>query len=159
MTKIILAHEGLEETGVSKGQIDQDLGVSRRTIIRWPQAIEKHAARMPIWIIIIKPGKAPVKSGKQMRSRSVASGHCKKLIIKMWAETPILPARRVRHAGGITTIYKVLSGKCKLRSKWQKNKQCSPIPVAHVARQVIQIGTVLSGMFLLLPSEMVRRYF
>jgi len=43
MTKIILAHE-LLEVGVSKSQIAQDLGVSRRTIIRWSQALEKHGS-------------------------------------------------------------------------------------------------------------------
>ena len=40
MTKIILAYELLGE-GVSKSHIAKHLGVSRRTIIRWSQAIEK----------------------------------------------------------------------------------------------------------------------
>jgi transposase len=40
MTRIILAHE-LLEAGVSKSHIVQRLGVSRRTINRWSQAIEK----------------------------------------------------------------------------------------------------------------------
>ena len=41
MTKIILAHELLTE-GISKSHIAKHLGVSRRTIIRWAQAIDRH---------------------------------------------------------------------------------------------------------------------
>ncbi len=43
MTKIILAYELLEE-GISKSHIAKYLGVSRRTIIRWAQAIEKQGS-------------------------------------------------------------------------------------------------------------------
>jgi len=43
MTKIVLAQELLEK-GISKSHIAQHLGVSRRTIIRWSQAIEKHGS-------------------------------------------------------------------------------------------------------------------
>ncbi|MCD6576834.1 MAG: transposase family protein [Anaerolineaceae bacterium] len=45
----------------------------------------------------------------------------------------------------VTTIYKVLSEKYQLRSKWQKNKPRGPIPVAKSARQVVQMDTVLFG--------------
>ena len=41
VTKIILANE-LLEAGVSKSQIANHIGVSRRTIIRWSQSIEEH---------------------------------------------------------------------------------------------------------------------
>ena len=41
MTKFILAHELLEQ-GISKTRIAQRLNVSRRTVIRWAQAIERH---------------------------------------------------------------------------------------------------------------------
>ena len=43
MTKIILAYELLEQ-GVSKRHIAKYLSVSRRTIIRWSQAIEEHGS-------------------------------------------------------------------------------------------------------------------
>ena len=45
----------------------------------------------------------------------------------------------------VTTIYKVLSEKYQLRSKWQKNKLRGPVPDAQAARQVIQMDTVLFG--------------
>ncbi len=41
MTKIIIAHELLEE-GINKSQIAKHLDVSRQTIIRWSQAIDMH---------------------------------------------------------------------------------------------------------------------
>jgi len=40
MTKIILAHESLE-ANVSKSHVAKHLGVSRRTVNNWSQAIEK----------------------------------------------------------------------------------------------------------------------
>ena len=41
MTKIVLAHELLEQ-GISKTRIAERLKVSRRTVIRWAQAVEQH---------------------------------------------------------------------------------------------------------------------
>ena len=43
MPKIIIAYELLKE-GVPKSHIAKHLGISRRTIIRWAQAIEKHGS-------------------------------------------------------------------------------------------------------------------
>ncbi len=43
MTKIILAHDLLEE-GINKSHIANHLDVSRRTIIRWSQAIDRQAS-------------------------------------------------------------------------------------------------------------------
>jgi len=45
----------------------------------------------------------------------------------------------------VTTIYKVLSEKYQLRSRWQKNKPRGSVPVAQAARQVLQMDTVLFG--------------
>ena len=41
MTKIVLAYELLEQ-GITKTRIAERLQVSRRTVIRWAQAIEQH---------------------------------------------------------------------------------------------------------------------
>ncbi len=43
MTKIILTYELLEQQ-VTKTYIVNHLGVSRRTVIRWAQEIEKHGS-------------------------------------------------------------------------------------------------------------------
>ncbi len=43
MTKIILTYELLEQKG-SKTHIANHIGVSRRTVIRWAQGIERHGS-------------------------------------------------------------------------------------------------------------------
>jgi transposase len=43
MTKIVLAYELLEQ-GISKASIAERLKVSRRTVIRWAQAIEQYGS-------------------------------------------------------------------------------------------------------------------
>jgi len=43
MTKIILAHELLEE-GINKSHIAKHLDVSRRTIIRMSQILDRHSS-------------------------------------------------------------------------------------------------------------------
>lgn len=45
----------------------------------------------------------------------------------------------------VTTIYKILSEKYQLRSRWHKNHQRGPVPVAQAARQVVQMDTVVFG--------------
>jgi len=45
----------------------------------------------------------------------------------------------------VTTIYKVLSEKYQLRSKWQKNQKRDPVPAAQAPREVLQMDTVLFG--------------
>ena len=46
MTKITIAWELLEQ-GIPKSHIANHLGVSRRTIIRWSQAIQEHGDIKP----------------------------------------------------------------------------------------------------------------
>ena len=46
MTKIIPAFELLEQ-GISKAQVAERLDVSRRTVIRWAQAIEQSGSNVP----------------------------------------------------------------------------------------------------------------
>ena len=45
----------------------------------------------------------------------------------------------------VTTIYKVLSEKYKLRSRWQKNHKRGSLPVPQATRQVVQMDTVVFG--------------
>ena len=46
MTKIIPAYELLEQV-ISKAQVAERLDVSRRTVIRWAQAIEQSGSNVP----------------------------------------------------------------------------------------------------------------
>jgi hypothetical protein len=62
MTKISITYEFLEQ-GIPK-----NLGVSRRTIIRWSQAICEHGGLHNFWITINKPRQDPARSGRLMQS-------------------------------------------------------------------------------------------
>ncbi len=42
----------------------------------------------------------------------------------------------------VTTIYKVLAEKYRLRSRWQKNQPRGPVPQALAPRQVLQMDSV-----------------
>jgi len=145
MTKIVLAHELLEE-GISKSHIAQHLGVSRRTIIRWSQAIEKHGS-LDTFLEYYQQAK---KGARQKRRIDAI------LKRRIWAlrekyhqccgqKIQYFLQKKYGTKVSVTTIYKVLSEKYELRSKWQKNKSRGPIPTAQAARQVIQMDTVLFG--------------
>ena len=145
MTKIILAHE-LLEAGVSKSHVAKHLGVTRRTIIRWSQVIEKHNS-----LDAFLEHYHQAKKGTRQKRKTDAI-----LKRRIWA----LREKHHQSCGqkiqyflqkeygmqvSVTTIYKVLSEKYQLRSKWQKNKPRGSIPTARAARQVIQMDTVLFG--------------
>lgn len=145
MTKIVLAHE-LLEAGVSKSHIAEHLGVSRRTIIRWSQAIEKHGS-----LDAFLGHYQQVKKGARQKRKIDAV-----LKRRIWAlrekhhqccgqKIQYFLQKEYATQVSITTIYKVLSEKYQLRSKWQKNKPRGSVPVAQAARQVIQMDTVLFG--------------
>ena len=145
MTKIILAHEMLE-AGVSKSHIAQHLGVSRRTVIRWSQAIEQHGS-----LGAFLEHYQQVKKGTRRRRKTDAI-----LKRRIWAlrekyhqccgqKIQYFLQKEYDTKVSVTTIYKVLSEKYQLRSKWQKNVPRGSIPTAQAARQVIQMDTVLFG--------------
>ncbi len=145
MTKIILAYELLEE-GISKSHIAKHLGVSRRTIIRWSQAIEKYGS-LDAFLAYYNQAK---KGSRQKRKIDAI------LKRRIWAlrekhhqccgqKIQYFLEKEYDQQVSVTTIYKVLSEKYQLRSKWKKNKARGTLPVAKAARQVIQMDTVLFG--------------
>lgn len=145
MTKIILAYELLEE-GISKSHIAKYLGVSRRTIIRWAQAIEKRGS-----LDAFLEEYDQAKKGTRQKRKIDAI-----LKRRIWAlrekhhqccgqKLQYFLEKEYDQQVSVTTIYKVLSEKYQLRSKWQKNKPRGSLPVAKAARQVIQMDTVLFG--------------
>jgi transposase InsO family protein len=145
MTKITIAWELLEQ-GIPKNHIAKHLGVSRRTIIRWSQAIQEHGD-----LHSFLDHYQQAKKGSRQKRKTDAI-----LKRRIWA----IREKRHQCCGqkiqyflekeydvqvSVTTIYKVLSEKYQLRSKWQKNKSRGPIPVAKSAREVLQMDTVLFG--------------
>lgn len=145
MTKIIIASELLEQ-GVSKTRTAERLKVSRRTVIRWAQAIAKHGSHEAYLEHYQQAKKGPRRKRKidailKRRVWALREKHhqCCGQKIQYFLEKEY--AQQV----SVTTIYKVLSEKYQLRSKWQKNKPRGALPVAKAARQVIQMDTVLFG--------------
>jgi len=145
MTKIILAHELLEE-GVSKSHIAKHLDVSRRTIIRWSKAIEEHGS-----LDAFLTQHAQAKKGSRQKRKIDAT--LKRRIWALREEHHQCCGQKIQYflekeydqQVSVTTIYKVLSEKYQLRSKWQKNKPRGAVPKADAVRQVIQMDTVLFG--------------
>ena len=145
MTKIILAYELLAE-GISKSHIAKHLGVSRRTIIRWAKAIKEHGS-----LDAFLAHHAQAKKGSRQKRKTDAV-----LKRRIWAlreehhqccgqKIQYFLEKEYAQQVSVTTIYKVLSEKYQLRSKWQKNTPRGAVPKAEAARQVVQMDTVLFG--------------
>ena len=145
MTKIILAHELLEQ-GISQARVAQRLGVSRRTIIRWSQAIREHASLEAFLEHYQQAKSGPRKKRKrdQILKQRVwdlrekyrqCCGQKLRYFLKQDYDMPV----------SVTTIYKVLAEKYQLRSRGQHNQPRGAVPVAQAARQVIQMDTVVFG--------------
>lgn len=145
MTKIVLAHELLEQ-GISKVRIAEQLQVSRRTVIRWSQAIEQHGS-LDAFLEYYQQAK------KGTRRKRKTDAILKRRIWALREKHRQCCGQKIQYflqkeydtKVSVTIIYKVLSEKYQLRSKWQKNKLRGPIPTAQAARQVIQMDTVLFG--------------
>lgn len=145
MTKIVLAHELLEQ-GISKVRVAERLQVSRRTVIRWAQAIEQHGSLEAYLEHYQKAKKGPRRKRKsdailKRRIWALREKHrqCCGQKIQYFLQ------KEYQMEVSVTTIYKILSEKYKLRSGWRKNHKRGPIPTAQAARQVIQMDTVVFG--------------
>lgn len=147
MTKIIVAYELLEQQ-IPKSHIAKHLGVSRRTVIRWSQAIEKHGSLHHFLEHHRQAKKGPRKKRKidavlKHRIWAIREKHhdCCGQKIQYFLE------KDYGMQVSVTTIYKVLGEKYQLRSKWQKNQKRGPVPTAQAAREVVQIDSVDFGGF------------
>jgi transposase len=145
MTKITIAWELLEQ-GIPKSHIAKHLGVSRRTIIRWTQAIQEHGDLQSFL-----EHYQQAKTGSRQKRKTDAI--LKRRIWGIREKHHQCCGQKIQYflekeydtQVSVTTIYKVLSEKYQLRSKWQKNKLRGPVPAAESARKVVQMDTVLFG--------------
>lgn len=145
MTKIILAYELLEQ-GLPKIQVAERLKISRRTVIRWAQAIEQSGG-LETYLEQYQQAK---KGPRQKRK-------CDALLKRrIWAlrekyhdccgqKLQYFLQKEYHMEVSVTTIYKVLAEKYELRSRWRKNHPRGSIPVAQAARQVVQMDSVVFG--------------
>ena len=145
MTKITIAWELLEQ-GIPKSHIAKHIGVSRQTIIRWSQAIQKHGDLQRF----LDHYQQAKKGSRQKRKIDAV---LKRRILAIREKHHQCCGQKIQYflqkeygtQVSVTTIYKALSEKYQLRSKWQKNKPRGPVPKAKSARQVLQMDTVLFG--------------
>lgn len=145
MTKIILASE-LLAAGLNKTQIAERLGVSRRTVIRWSQAIEEHGSTSAFLEHYQQAKTGPRRSRKtdallKRRIWALREKHhncCGQKIQYFLAKDYGVEV-------SVTTIYKILAEKYQLRSKWRKNQSRGPVPKASSPREVLQIDSVHFG--------------
>jgi len=145
MTKITIAWELLEQ-GIPKRRIAKHLDISRRTIIRWSQAIQDHGDLQTFLNYYHQAKKGPRKKRKidailKRRIWAIREKHhdCCGQKIQYFLK------KEYGVQVSVTTIYKVLSEKYQLRPKWKKNQKRGPVPHAQAPREVIQMDTVDFG--------------
>jgi transposase InsO family protein len=145
MTKIILAHELLAQ-GLSQTGVAERLGIARRTVIRWAQAIQEQGGLESFLEHYQQAKSGPRRKRKRnqvLKQRIWALRekyrHCcgQKLQYFLFHEYGMQV--------GVTTIYKVLAEKYHLRSRGQHNQPRGPVPGAQAPRQVVQMDTVDFG--------------
>lgn len=145
MTKIILAQEMLEQ-GMTQSSVAERLGISRRTVIRWAEAIERHGD-LAAFLEYYQHAKSTPRK-KRKRDQLLKQ--------RIWAlrekyhqccgqKLQYFLERDYAMQVSVTTIYKVLAEKYHLRARGQKNQRHGSLPVAQAARQVVQMDTVVFG--------------
>lgn len=120
--------------------------MSRRTIIRWSQAIDRHGSLEAF----LEEYQKAKKGDRQKRKIDPI------LKRRIWAlrkkhhqccgqKIQYFLQKEYGTQVSVTTICKVLSEKYQLHSKWQKNQKRGPVPAARAPREVLQMDTVLFG--------------
>ena len=144
IAKITLALE-LFEQGVPKTHISQKVGIGRATLYRWLSGIQ-NAGDLEIFL------DQYLSSKKGQREKRKIDGLLK---LKVWnlRDRYDCCGQKLQYFLneeygidlGVTSIYKILSEKYKLRSKWKKNQKRGHTPKALKPREVIQMDTVDFG--------------
>lgn len=145
MTKIILAYELLAQ-GMSKTHVAERLEVSRRTVIRWAQAIEQCGSLDSYLEQYQRAKQGP-------RRKRKCDAVLQRRIWGLREKYPDCCGQKLQYflqheyqmEVSVTTIYKILAEKYELRSRWRKNHPRGSIPVAQAARQVLQMDSVAFG--------------
>jgi len=144
LTKIVLAWE-LFEGGVPKKHIAKQVGIHRETVHLWVEGIVNHGLEGFLSLY------EQAKKGKRLKRK--IDGLLKKRIYRLREDNRYCCGQKIKKylkdeygtELGLTTIYKVLGEKYKLRSKWKKNQKRGPVPYAQKPREVIQMDSVDFG--------------
>lgn len=144
LTKITIAWE-LFEQGFPKAHIAKQLEVNRETIHLWIRGIQKEG------LLNFFESYTNAKRGERLKRK--IDGLLKIRIYTIREANRNCCGQKIQkflHDDyqiklSTTTIYKILSERYKLRSKWKKNQIRGPIPKASRPREVIQMDTVDFG--------------
>ena len=144
LTKITLAWE-LYEQEVPKSHIASRLNINRETAHLWIKGIQEFG------LVEFLDKYACARKGE--RAKGKTDGLLKSRIYKLRDENRNCCGQKIKEfladEYGIvlshTTIYKILSEKYQLRSKWKKNQVRGPVPKAEKPREVIQMDSVDFG--------------
>ncbi|MBL7159524.1 IS481 family transposase [Candidatus Microgenomates bacterium] len=144
-TKIVLAHE-LVEQGVIKTHIAEQIGIGRATLYRWLNGIQQAEGLESFIDQYLTAKKRPRKKRKidglvKVWVWSLRKKHrdCCGQKIQYYLEK-----EKGLHLA-VPTIYRILSEKYTLRTKWKKNQKRGPVPKASKPREVVQMDTVDFG--------------
>lgn len=144
LTKITVAWE-LFEQGVPKAHIAKQLALNRETIHLWILRIQSES------LLAFLESYTNAKKGERLKRK--IDGLLKSRVYRLREENRDCCGQKIKEflsdEYGVelstTTIYKILAGKYKLRSKWKKNQVRGPIPQAFNPREVVQMDTVDFG--------------
>lgn len=146
ITKITLAWE-LFESGIPKSHIASQIGVHREIVGIWIDKISDQNLGLNGFLdnyLNCKKGEREKRKidlgikNKIWDLRESERECCGQKIRKF-----LIDRHEINLS--VTTIYKVLSEKYKLRSKWKKNQIRGPVPHASKPREVIQMDSVDFG--------------
>ena len=146
ITRITLCWE-LFEQGVPRAHIAKQLGVDSVTVYRWLTGI-KNIGELELFL------DQYLTSKRGPRLKRKVDGLLKKRIYRLREDNNDCCGQKIRYFLneeynedlGVTSIYKILSEKYKLRSKWKKNQKRGSAVQSTKPREVIQMDTVHFGM-------------
>lgn len=145
LTKITLVWE-LNCEGIPKLHIAQRLGIGRATVYRWINGIAQYGE-----LAFFLDAYQMAKKGE--RKKRKIDPIVKRWVWKLREKHRQCCGQKIQYHLeqeynlylGIKTIYKILSEKYTLRSKWKKNHARGPVPHASKPREVVQMDSVDFG--------------
>lgn len=138
----------LKKSGVSAAEISRRTGRHRATVYRWLQGFRQKGKRQ-----FIRDYKVAKKGHKQPRK---TSGRNKQLVYDIRAEYReccgqkicFILARDYQVKMSLSTIYRILGQKYKIRPKWKHHQtRGKPIRVGTKPREYVQVDTVDLGQW------------
>jgi len=143
-TRITLSWE-LFEQGITKSKIAATLGRNRQTIRLWIRGIQQYGL-MP-FLDMYEQSKKGERKGRQIDAlvkRYIWSIREREYQCCGQKIQYFLQLEHGIHLS-VPKIYEILSEKCVIRTKWQKNHPRGPVPTASAPREVIQMDSIDFG--------------